>query len=97
MTQYRSPLSPDLFLRNMFSAKATAKGEIIRRKKRDIERYAGMENFMREIERRGYQVAENSGNLVIFCNREPVRWITKQAAPLSIMESDAKSIMDFGT
>ncbi len=32
--------------------------------------------FMAEINRRGYQVAENSGQYVIFCNRAPVRWLT---------------------
>jgi len=51
-------------------------GGVIRRKARDIKRFAGMELFMREIHRRGYQVAENSGQIVIFCNRAPVRWLT---------------------
>jgi len=33
---------------------------------------------MAEIHRRGYQVAENSGQIVIFCNRAPIRWLTAQ-------------------
>ena len=49
---------------------------MIRRKARDIERFAGMGRFLAEIHRRGYQVAENSGQIVIFCNRAPVRWLT---------------------
>jgi hypothetical protein len=32
---------------------------------------------MTEIHRRGYQVAENSGQIVIFCNRAQVRWLTR--------------------
>lgn len=51
-------------------------GAVIRRKARDIERFVGMERFMAEIDRRGYQVAENSGQFVIFCNRAPIRWLT---------------------
>ncbi|SDY49294.1 aspartate aminotransferase [Citreimonas salinaria] len=58
-------------------------GEVIRRKARDVERFAGMDRFMQEIERRGYRVTENSGQLVIFCNRAPVRWLTPPPDPLS--------------
>ena len=43
---------------------------------RDVERFAGIARFMPEIDRRGYQVAENAGQFVIFCNRAPVRWLT---------------------
>lgn len=71
-----SPLSPDRWLHDLFTSKAVMNGEVIRRKARDVERFAGMENFMREIHRRGYSVAENAGQLVIFCNRAPVRWLT---------------------
>jgi hypothetical protein len=66
---------------------------VIRRKTGDIERFAGMELFMREIHRHGYQVAENSGQIVIFCNCAPVRWLT---APLiSSKEIGPKSFQDF--
>jgi hypothetical protein len=50
---------------------------VIRRKARDIERFVGMETFMTEIHRRGFQVAENSGRIVIVGNRAPVRWLTR--------------------
>ena len=68
-----SPLTPDIWLNSLFSSKAAQQGSVIRRKSRDIERYAGMEAFMAEIHRRGYQVVENSGQIVIFCNRAPIR------------------------
>ena len=73
------PLSPDIWLRDLFSSKAAMQGDVIRRKARDIERFVGMERFLAEIDRRGYQVAENSGQIVIFCNRAPVRWLTPQS------------------
>jgi len=71
-----SPLSPEVWLNNLFSSKAVNEGGVIRRKARDIERFAGMARFMEEVDRRGYQAAENGGQIVIFCNRTPVRWLT---------------------
>jgi len=69
---------------------------MIRRKTSDIERFAGMERFMAEIHRRGYQVVENSGQIVIFCNRDPVRWLTPTVQPISSKEIGPKSFQDFG-
>ena len=46
---------------------------MIRRKARDIERYAGWALFRAEIARRGYRAVENSGQIVIFCSRAPIR------------------------
>lgn len=76
MQIHASPLSPDVWLRDLFTSKAVQQGEVIRRKKRDIERFAGMEAFMTEIHRRGYRVAENAGQILIFCSRAPIRWLT---------------------
>ncbi|MEM6479356.1 MAG: aspartate aminotransferase [Pseudomonadota bacterium] len=69
-------LSPEAWLCDLFGSKAVSGGAVIRRKRRDVERFAGMELFMREIERRGFQVAENGGQLIIFCNQAPVTWLT---------------------
>ncbi|NNE81629.1 MAG: aspartate aminotransferase [Silicimonas sp.] len=77
MRTKNSPLSPEIWLNDLFSSKAVNSGGVIRRKARDIERFAGMEQFMAEVDRRGYQVAENAGQVVIFCNRSPVRWLTR--------------------
>lgn len=76
MQTRNSPLSPEVWLNDLFSSKAVNEGGVIRRKARDIERFAGMDKFMSEINRRGYQAAENGGQIVIFCNRAPVRWLT---------------------
>ncbi len=38
-----SPLSPDLWLKDLFASKAVQQGGVIRRKTRDIERCAGMD------------------------------------------------------
>lgn len=78
MKEHYSPLSPENWFQDMFASKAVQQGGVIRRKARDIERFVRMERFMAEIARRGYQVAENSGQIVIFCNRAPVHWLSRQ-------------------
>ena len=86
-----TPLSPEVWLNDLFSSKAVNQGGVIRRKARDIERFAGMARFLAEIDRRGFQAIENGGQIVIFCNRAPLR----RLAPLSSKESGPKSFQDF--
>jgi hypothetical protein len=90
MIPAHSPLTPENWLRDLFDAQAVRDGAVIRRKARDIERYAGMDRFLAEVRRRGFQVAENSGQIVIFCNRAQGRWLTGPPAglrALSLQES----------
>lgn len=77
MRNLNSPLAPDMWLKDLFTSKAVMEGAVIRRKARDIERFAGMDRFMAEIDRRGFRAVENSGQIVIFCNRAPLRWLTR--------------------
>ncbi|MEJ1991857.1 MAG: hypothetical protein P8X50_09135 [Maritimibacter sp.] len=69
--------SPEIWLRVLFSSKAARSGAVIQRNMRDIERFAGWERFLREVERRGFQAVENAGQVVIFCNRAPIRTVTR--------------------
>ncbi|MCK0170085.1 N-(5'-phosphoribosyl)anthranilate isomerase [Aliiroseovarius sp. S1123] len=68
-----APLTPDAWMIDLFSSKAARQGAVIRRKLRDIERYVGRDRFEDELRRRGYHAVENAGQLVIFCNQEPIR------------------------
>lgn len=72
MPQY---LAPDPWLRHLLSSRAARDGGVIRRKIRDIERFVGRGAFLEEMRRRGSAVVENSGQFVIFCNRDPLRRI----------------------
>lgn len=75
MTQFapHPPLSPEGYMLDLFSSKAARDGAVIRRKSRDIERLIGRDVFLRELERRGYRAVENAGQIIVFCNSEPVR------------------------
>ncbi|WP_299558798.1 N-(5'-phosphoribosyl)anthranilate isomerase [uncultured Sulfitobacter sp.] len=68
-----APLSPDIWLLHLFSAKAAREGGVIRRKSRDVDRYVGRDAFEYELKRRGYHAVENAGQIIIFCNQEPIR------------------------
>lgn len=68
-------LSSDLWLRQIFTARAAAEGGIVRRQVRDVERIVGRARFEAELRRRGFRAVENAGQYVIFCNRGPVRLV----------------------
>ena len=66
-------LDPDQWITNVFSAQAAAKGGVVRRQARDVERILGWDRFREELHRRGYRAVINGGQVVVFCNAEPVR------------------------
>jgi hypothetical protein len=68
-------LTPENWLRHVFSAKAARDGGVVRRKVRDVERIVGRAAFEAELRRRGYRAVENSGDIVVFCNRAPLKLI----------------------
>jgi hypothetical protein len=78
MPNLNSRLSPETWLRVFLSSKAVREGAVIRRKVRAVERSVSMDRFIAEIRRRGDRAAENSGQIVIFGNLAPVRWLTTE-------------------
>jgi hypothetical protein len=65
--------SPEAFLADVFGSKLVLNGQVVRRSLRDVDRYFGRDAFIEEIYRRGFRAIENAGQIVIFCNAEPVR------------------------
>jgi hypothetical protein len=59
--------------RRHFRGETHGAGRRIPRKAHEIERFAGWARFHAELDRRGFWAVENSGHVVIFCNRAPVR------------------------
>ena len=75
-------IHPERWLRIVFASDAAARGGVIRRQTRDIERIVGRAAFARELERHGFSAVENAGQTVIFCNREPIlRWSAQEQIP----------------
>ncbi|MAN14363.1 MAG: N-(5'-phosphoribosyl)anthranilate isomerase [Dinoroseobacter sp.] len=69
----RDVIDPEIWVTHLFSSRAAAEGGVVRRKARDVERIVGWEVFTSEIKRRGYRAVLNGGQVVVFCNAEPVR------------------------
>lgn len=57
----------------VFSSKTARQGGVVRRRRSDVERIVGREAFLAEIRRRGFHAIENGGDIVIFCNAQPIR------------------------
>jgi hypothetical protein len=75
MTLLPALISPELWLRQVFSARAARDGGIVRRQVRDVERIVGRAAFEAELRRRGFRAVENAGQYVTFCNRAPIRMV----------------------
>ena len=80
-----SPLSPEGWLLDLFGSKAARSGAVIRRARRDVERYVGIDRFIAEMDRRGWLAVENGSQIVIFCNQLPIRRLSRQ--PFSLKEN----------
>ena len=72
MTQLSPHLTAEKWLFQLFSSKAACDGGVICRQARDIERLVGMQRFEAELDRRGFHAVQNAGQLVVFCNQQPV-------------------------
>ncbi|MEO0486948.1 MAG: N-(5'-phosphoribosyl)anthranilate isomerase [Pseudomonadota bacterium] len=68
-----SPLSPDRWIETIFASKAARDGKVVRRSLHDIQRYATLDRFTREVQRRGYAAVRNGDQIVIFCNQDGIR------------------------
>jgi hypothetical protein len=73
MRDLPATIRPEHWIVQVFSAKSAAEGGTVRRKVADVERLIGRDRFLHEVRRRGFRVAENAGQFIVFCNREPVR------------------------
>jgi hypothetical protein len=65
-------ITPERWIIQLFSARAVAEGGIVRRSVADVERLVGRPRFLHEVKRRGFRAVENSGQIVVFCNRDDV-------------------------
>lgn len=73
MMNTKISLTPEQWMAGVFSSHSARDGRVLRRKLDHIDRYVGRDRFVAELRRRGYHAVENSGQMIIFCNNEPVR------------------------
>lgn len=74
-----SPLRPALpvasapWMAQVFAARAVRTGGVVRRSLRWIEAEVGRDLFEQEVRRRGWQMVECNGQIVVFCTRAPLK------------------------
>lgn len=73
MSQLPEHLNPEIWLHQVFASQEAARGGVVKRKVRDVERLVGRDLFLAEVERRGFQAVQNHRHYVVFCNSEPIR------------------------
>ena len=59
----------------IFAAKAARTGGVVRRSISWIEREIGRAAFEQEVRKRGFHLIEAGHQLIVICNREPIRVI----------------------
>lgn len=69
------PLTAEQWMADVFGSQSARDGRVLRRKLVHIDRYVGRDHFIAELKRRGYHAVENAGQMIIFCNNEPLRLI----------------------
>ena len=60
---------PDIWIDQLFSARAARTGGVLRRKRRDIDSHAGWDRLLAEVDRRGFHVIETGDQVLILCTR----------------------------
>ena len=68
-------ISPDLWLKLIFSAKSAMHGGVVRRSVPWVESEIGRERMVAEVKRRGFHMIECGGQFVVICNGGGVRVI----------------------
>jgi len=68
-------MSPQNWMRHVFSAKSARDGGVVSRRVADVDRIVGCQQFEDEVRRRGYRAVQNGRQYVVFCNREALRLI----------------------
>lgn len=72
MTHLPAHLAPDRWLAQIFASREAARGGVVKRQIRDVERLVGRDRFLAELDRRGFQAVRDNRHYVIFCHREPL-------------------------
>lgn len=57
------------WLAQVFRAGSVAKGNIVRRKKSSVERYASLASLEAEVKRRGFHLVETGDQVIVICNK----------------------------
>ncbi len=64
---------PNVWLLQLFAAKAAQSGGVVRRRLRDVEEIVGLDRFREAVARRGFIAITDGQQVVVFCHAGGVR------------------------
>ena len=64
---------PELWIEEIFAAKAVARGGVVRRSVIWVHREIGIPRFIDEVRARGFHLIEGGGQFIVICNPAPIR------------------------
>jgi hypothetical protein len=64
---------PEDWIEEIFSAKAVARGGVVRRSVHWVDREIGVPRFIDEVRDRGFHLLEGGGQFIVICNPAPIR------------------------
>lgn len=70
---FQIPQRARSWLDQLFSAKAVARGGLVRRSIVSVEEEVGRAVLLAEVRRRGFHLVETGGQFVVFCNQGRLR------------------------
>ena len=66
---------PDVWIDQIFSAKAAATGGVIRRNVDWVEREIGQDRFFLEVRKRGFHLMRAGNQYLILCATDPIQFL----------------------
>jgi hypothetical protein len=63
------------WMKQIFKCGQVAKGNIVRRKRSSVQRYASMKALHAEVRRRRFHLIETGDQLIIICNRGEIKLV----------------------
>jgi len=68
-------ISPDIWIDQIFAARAATTGGVIRRNVNWVEREIGRERFFLEVRQRGFHLMRAGNQYVILCASDPIQFL----------------------
>lgn len=72
MPELPQHLHAEIWLDQFFGSTIARQGGVVKRKVRDVERIVGREQFVFEVNRRGFRAYQNGQHFIVFCNMLPI-------------------------
>lgn len=63
-----STTDPEVWIAELFAAKAVSSGRVIRRNRAWVDREIGRERFMDEVRSRGFHLLETADQFIVVCH-----------------------------